>query len=697
MIRLPTAAVTALGARLRERGSRSSLVLPTGPHGADDALDALIAETYGPICEAMYLVMAADGTIAAAERDVIRGALRELDDRIRTRHTETMLAAAAEALAREGWEARLSAVGVALGDDATRAEATLLLGAAVAYADGEIAAQESDVMTRLMASLSVSPARMQELVSSLERIDSVLESDPTIDATDVVVHAAFRLRTPEDFERLAARTDRPDVMLVLRVYASFVRSGDDWLERAEATPRSLSGAWVGALRTLVGALPAGRSHKLDDLRGALRRLATALETLDRAPALRPLLTGPPGEVPPVVELELALTRLGQIVGRALARIGEQPGTDPVPGLLRAGIEGAVQGGARGRDALTDAIDQTIAWAANAVPRALVAAVDLVMRHVATLPVDAPIAAPATLPSEPPLPEWVPKHRVLAGFYLHHPLAAGGTGTVFVASRSEERDDPSAPRFALKVPQYDAVAARAISEAEFLAVFKQEAGALLALPDHPNLAGFVTFDARARPKPVLVMELIEGIDVDVAMQRGALDGRSVVAILDGVLAGLSAMHAAGLGHLDLKPRNIVLRDASAPVLVDFGLAGRHVRVGCATPAYAAPEVWGLEVEGGTPSPFAADVYSFGCVAYELLSRRELFGGPHEYAIMAAHVQHDGGPAAIERLRHDPERRAIGAMLSACLRRSPKDRPGVDALRAELRALAPRIASLGWPCL
>ena len=91
-----------------------------------------------------------------------------------------------------------------------------------------------------------------------------------------------------------------------------------------------------------------------------------------------------------------------------------------------------------------------------------------------------------------------------------------------------------------------------------------------------------------------------------------------AILDGIAAGLEAMHAAGIGHLDVKPANIILRETAAadrlaagarrrrprlpPVLVDFGLAGRKVRPGCASPYYGAPEVWdrwcsGLAAEPG----------------------------------------------------------------------------------------------------
>ena len=81
--------------------------------------------------------------------------------------------------------------------------------------------------------------------------------------------------------------------------------------------------------------------------------------------------------------------------------------------------------------------------------------------------------------------------------------------MFMARRLEERNKPKAEGFALKVPDYDPTIARSLSEQEFLQLFREEAGALLSLPSHNNLARFVTFDLAARPKPILVMELIKG--------------------------------------------------------------------------------------------------------------------------------------------------------------------------------------------
>jgi len=652
-------------------------------------LEQLIAEQYGPFCDAMYLMMAADQQLTAAERDVIRGALRELDDRIRSRHVEAMIAASAEALSRDGWEKRLAALAESIGDDRARADAAILLAAAVAYADGEIASAENDVMAMLMEALGVDEDHMHMLIGSLERVDTVLERDAKVDAADVVVHASLRLRTPEDFERLAATTDRPDVTLVLRLYASFVRACDDLLDRS-VHPRSIPTACVTALRELAAGLHEGRSPRLDELRESLGALAEALERVDAATGLRPL-----SDDAALDAVEDALGRLSALVARALERLGDFVPTSDLPRALRKAVTAVVRNEQAARASLSATIDRVLGWGASTVPTAVLATIGHVLQRLNDLPVERPSAPPTQEAAEPELPEWIPRTRVLGGFYVQRTLGDGGAGSVFVAIRSDERDEPDAARYALKVPHYDAVAARSVSEAEYLRVFKLEAGALLALPEHPNLAGFVTFDARARPKPLLVMELVEGIDCLALLKNKELTCSKVVTILDGVLAALGAMHEAGVGHLDVKPSNIVLRNATEPVLVDFGLAGRHLRVGCATPMYASPEVWGHTEEGAPATPFSADVYSFGCVAYEMLTGKILFEASHVLALMAAHFEHDGHPEPIQAMAKDPRLAPIAGWLSSCLKRSPKERPSIDDLRASLQSIAPALSSVSWP--
>lgn len=674
MIRLPTAAITALRNRLRDRGVRPSISVPTA---VDDALDQTIVDHYRPLCEAMYVMMEADQQISGAERDVIRGALRELDDRIRSRHVETLLAASGEALARDGRQARIAAIVEAIGDDVALAEASVLLAAAVAYADGEIAEAEDAVMLELLEGLGISHDRMRELLASLERVDTVLERDKQADVADVMIHGALRLRTPEDFERLAATPDRPDVSIALRLYASYVHANDDLVDRS-THPRSIPTASVAALKTLAEGLIGQRSPRLDELRTALLSLARALEAIDKCTALRPARAG-------ISAVEQAIIDVSELGVRSLERLGKRVIRAEIPRGLESLIEAAMKRDAE-RAALGVAVERLIEAAALTVPTAVMTTIGHVLRRLPSLPVERPSAQIAL--TQETLPEWLPQSRQLGGWYVLRALGGGGSGSVFVVTRAEDREGE---KYALKVPLYDAVAARTVSESEYLRVFKLEAGALLSLPEHPNIAEFVTFDARARPKPLLVMELVTGTDCQELLGARDLDNARVIKILDGVLAGLLAMHDAGVGHLDIKPSNVVLRPTGEAVLVDFGLAGRHIRVGCATPYYASPEVWGHNEQG--VSPFTADAYSFGCVAYEMFTGKRLFEGSHVLMLMAAHFEHDGKPEPVAKLaKSSPE---LAAWITSALRRSPRDRATIETLRRGLADLTPSLTSRAWP--
>jgi serine/threonine protein kinase len=269
------------------------------------------------------------------------------------------------------------------------------------------------------------------------------------------------------------------------------------------------------------------------------------------------------------------------------------------------------------------------------------------------------------------------------------------GSVFVVLRLEDRFDKEAERFALKVPDYSGAVARSLSEAQFMQMFRDEASALMAVPAHASLARFVTFDLAARPKPILVMELVEGTMLERMIESAKLDTPRALKVLDDVLAGLEAMHGVGVGHLDVKPSNVVLRRDDEAVLVDFGLAGRKVRPGCASGPYGAPEVWGMVVEGVPLTPMPADVYAFGCLAFETLTGKVLFDAANETEQISRHVMHDGLPPLLRDLGEDRKLAPLVEVLFATLRRDPRNRPTVSRLRKELRGLGPDLSRLRWP--
>jgi serine/threonine protein kinase len=275
------------------------------------------------------------------------------------------------------------------------------------------------------------------------------------------------------------------------------------------------------------------------------------------------------------------------------------------------------------------------------------------------------------------------------------LGSGGTSSVFIARRVEERNSPRATLFALKVPEYDPTTARSLSEQEFMQLFREEASALLAIPHHPNLARFVTFDLAARPKPILVMELISGFALDRLVRSRSLSVERALRYLTGILSGLEAMHAFGIGHLDLKPSNVILRDGETPVLVDFGLSGRKIRPGCGTLDYCAPEVLGVLEDNSKANPTTADIYAFGSMAFEVLTGQPLFDGMDELSLVTAHVTHDGWPEKLARLGSDPRFADLSIVLAACLRHNPTARPNAAEARVALQALEPTMAALSWP--
>lgn len=298
------------------------------------------------------------------------------------------------------------------------------------------------------------------------------------------------------------------------------------------------------------------------------------------------------------------------------------------------------------------------------------------------------------PPERKMPEWVPESGILGGFRLVRPMASGGLGSLFLAHRLEDEGDPLAPQVVLKVP-HDAGALLAhVPEEELLAQFRAEASALAAIPLHPNLARILAFDIAAKPKPFLVMELVEGRTMEKDLDDKTLTMGRALDVLDGVLAGLDAMHSTGVGHLDVKPDNVIVRrETGAATLVDFGLSGRTVRKKCGNPIYAAPEVWNDDRE--PESAFAADAYSFACLAFETLTGKILFDSDDLFQIIRQHLAHDGLPPGIAELRARPELRKLAEILSRALRASPAQRTRIRMLRTELARLAPQLRDLQWP--
>ena len=166
MAQLPNARLISLRDELQRRGQRRSMVFASATPSVIEAIS--IADEYGALCEAMFLVMAVERRMLNVQRSLLRGALDVISGgRVRTAHMEAMLDAASKRLVEDGFEKRCQRVVEALRDDPARAETTLVLAAAVAAADGKVSPEEQKLLDRLTKDLDVDPKRLGDVLLDL--------------------------------------------------------------------------------------------------------------------------------------------------------------------------------------------------------------------------------------------------------------------------------------------------------------------------------------------------------------------------------------------------------------------------------------------------------------------------------------------------------------------------------------------------
>jgi len=547
------------------------------------------------------------------------------------------------------------------------------------------------------------PSVHRILCATLARTFDASIREGVAEPSDLLLVLTRRLTDAQSMRAIAQATIHPDLAEGAAAYAVFLSgdadAGEIRNELESEHPIDPELLTAGRLVALSRGLSAGGSYRGEALRLVMLRLGRALESLAMARGLSELVDRSGSAPNSVGELESAADAIRQLQISAARRLFGDDGawaitdaseTAPLSNL----IEYAVSSGTPPN---VQQVQAAIAELIADLPPPLAEAIERVAARLDSLPI-AGASDVFPIPIEKrrsALPDWLLPRRTIGAFYVVRALGSGGVSSVFVARRFEERHDSKAEAFALKVPEYDPTTARSLSEYEFLQMFREEAGALLSLPHHPNLARFVTFDLAARPKPILVMELIQGMGLDRLIRSRSLTADKSLRYLDGILAGLEAMHRVGVGHLDVKPSNVILRDGETPVLVDFGLSGRQLRPGCGTLEYCAPEVLGLVPKGHTALPPAADIYAFACTAFELLTTETLFDSENETSVVSLHVSHDGWPDKLLQLGRHPELKELSIILAACLRRDPRSRPGATAVRQALRDAAGKLLDRAWP--
>jgi eukaryotic-like serine/threonine-protein kinase len=198
------------------------------------------------------------------------------------------------------------------------------------------------------------------------------------------------------------------------------------------------------------------------------------------------------------------------------------------------------------------------------------------------------------------------------------LGRGGMGSVY-AARDEKRD----VRVALKLMHAHLGRVR-----EARRRFRNEASALHRVRSE-HVARLYDFGHHANGAPYLVMEHVPGHDLtQEVINQGRLSWQEALAVIDQICEALDAVHAAGLIHRDLKPRNIVVGRVDGWLrckVVDFGLSKSYVRTGrtgapitregmaVGSLHYMAPE----QAIGSPRVDARADVFSVGCILYYLL--------------------------------------------------------------------------------
>ncbi|TDU88369.1 serine/threonine-protein kinase [Kribbella voronezhensis] len=254
------------------------------------------------------------------------------------------------------------------------------------------------------------------------------------------------------------------------------------------------------------------------------------------------------------------------------------------------------------------------------------------------------------------------------------LGRGGMGEVFHAV-DEQLQRPVALKLMLPT-------AGDLTSAER---FRREARAAARLSD-PHLVAVYDF-GRHGDQSFLVMELVEGSTVAAELaEHGPLPKDRAIDIVEQSAAGLAAAHELDVVHRDVKPGNLLLTPTGTVKVADFGIAhlpgdGATTLTGTGqiigSTRYLAPE----RAQGGRAVK-ASDVYSLGCVLYELVTGQPPFTGEHPTAILYQHV--DTPPTPPSTIR--PELAgSFEAVLLQMLAKDPTERPtAADIAGGALRA-------------
>jgi serine/threonine-protein kinase len=270
-----------------------------------------------------------------------------------------------------------------------------------------------------------------------------------------------------------------------------------------------------------------------------------------------------------------------------------------------------------------------------------------------------------------------------GFYVvDRPIGQGGMGDVFLATHSI-LSRPAALKILRELRPSEATVAR----------FKREARMASRL-GHPNSIQIFDYGESSDGRLYYAMEYVDGLNLaQLLTLEGPLSfGRSLY-LLKQISGALEEAHAVGLLHRDLKPSNIMVGRkgglGDVVKILDFGIASSVSGVPeditrsnnlVGTPAYLAPE----RIRRPHQLDFRSDVYSFGGVAFHMLTGRSLFEGPGPTELIYQ-VLTSKRPSP-SKLRGDPLPDALESLILDCLSIEPELRPSsMGEITAALKAV------------
>jgi eukaryotic-like serine/threonine-protein kinase len=243
------------------------------------------------------------------------------------------------------------------------------------------------------------------------------------------------------------------------------------------------------------------------------------------------------------------------------------------------------------------------------------------------------------------------------------VGSGGMAEVFRA-----RDDLLGREVAVKV-----LSERFARDRSFVERFRREAQSAANL-NHPNIVSLYDYGAD-NGTYFIVMEFIDGRPLDdIIRTEGALLPERAAEIASDIAQALHKAHLGGLVHRDVKPSNVMMTSQGQTKVTDFGIARALVNDGeqtvtqtgmvIGTASYLSPEQ-----AQGNPVDARSDVYSLGCVLYEMLTGSAPFAGDTPLSIAYKHVRED--PQAPSRRNRDVPR-ALDAIVMKALAKNPDNR-------------------------